>query len=293
MATRETISGFASPFMPVRVVLVLFLLVLQGGLTGHAGAAGDLLVAPTRLVLEGRDRTAEVSLVNKGTEATIYRISIIEKEMTEDGRFVNLAPDQAAEGSAKTMIRFAPRKIRLVPNQPQTVRVVLRKSRNLAAGEYRSHLLFRAVPQNAGANSVESNGPARGIAINLTPIYGVTIPVIVRHGKTEAHAAIDRVALEAASDKRGPGLRVSIGRNGTRSLFGDLRVSVVEGNKPGDTVGAVSGVAVYVPNRSRSVRLPITPALATRLAGRAVHVEYVEQTARGESVLASKRLVVR
>jgi P pilus assembly chaperone PapD len=290
MALRNTINEIASRFVPMRAILVLFLLVLQAG---HAGAAGDLLVAPTRLVLEGRDRTAEVSLVNKGTEAAVYRISVIEKEMTEDGRFVNLAPDQKTEGSAKAMIRFAPRKIRLVPNQPQTVRVVLRKSRNLAAGEYRSHLLFRAVPQNAGANSVESTGPARGIAINLTPIYGVTIPVIVRHGKTEAQAAINGVALEPLSDKQGPGLLVIIGRTGSRSLFGDLRVSVVEGDKRSDTVGTISGLAVYVPNRSRSVRLPIAPNLATRLAGRTVHVEYVEQTARGESVLASERLIVR
>jgi hypothetical protein len=49
------------------------------------GGAGDLLVAPTRVVLEGRTRTAEITLVNIGREPATYRISLYHLRMLESG----------------------------------------------------------------------------------------------------------------------------------------------------------------------------------------------------------------
>ena len=45
---------------------------------------GDLLVAPTRIVLDGR-KGAEIILNNIGDEPATYRVSVEFRRMTEDG----------------------------------------------------------------------------------------------------------------------------------------------------------------------------------------------------------------
>ena len=144
-----------------------------------AQAAGDLLVAPTRVVLDG-DRGTEVILNNIGSETATYRISLELRRMTADGRLEEVSEEQSnqIEQAAKAMIRYAPRRVTLPPNQPQAIRLGVRAPEGLADGEYRVHLLFRAIPE---ARSVtDQTVPDGGFTIALTPIYGVTIPIIVR-----------------------------------------------------------------------------------------------------------------
>ena len=50
-------------------------------------AAANLLVTPTRIVFEERTRTAQVTLMNNGTEQGDFRISFINQNMTDNGRF--------------------------------------------------------------------------------------------------------------------------------------------------------------------------------------------------------------
>ena len=106
---------------------------------------GDLLVAPTRVVLNGR-RGTEVILNNIGDEIATYRISAELRRMSPDGKLddVDCANDQ--EKAAQEMILYAPRKVTLPPNQPQAIRLSARAPEGLPDGEYRVHLLFRAVP---------------------------------------------------------------------------------------------------------------------------------------------------
>ena len=56
-----------------------------------SGGAGDLLVAPTRVVLEGTKRGAELTLLNVGAKPATYRISFLEMEMTPEGELKELA----------------------------------------------------------------------------------------------------------------------------------------------------------------------------------------------------------
>ena len=55
----------------------------------HAGV-GDLLVAPTRIVLDGR-RGTEVILNNIGDDVATYRISVELRRMTPEGRLVDVS----------------------------------------------------------------------------------------------------------------------------------------------------------------------------------------------------------
>ena len=113
--------------------------------TPASAGIGDLLVAPTRVVLDGR-KGAEVILNNIGDEPATYRISVEFRRMTPDGGLVDVAEPTAEDKLAEDMIVYAPRRVTLAPHQPQSIRVSARAPQGLPDGEYRVHLLFRAIP---------------------------------------------------------------------------------------------------------------------------------------------------
>ena len=106
---------------------------------------GDLLVAPQRIVLDGH-KGAEVVLNNIGDEPATYRISVEFRRMTPEGTLVDVSDPNAEEKAAADMIVYAPRRVTLPPHQPQAIRIAARPPAGLPDGEYRVHLLFRAVP---------------------------------------------------------------------------------------------------------------------------------------------------
>jgi hypothetical protein len=250
-----------------------------------AGGAGDLLVAPTRIVLEGRQRTAEVTLVNTGAAAATYRIAFVELRMTDTGGTVEIEPAEARAGEqfAEPLIRYSPRQVTLEPRVAQTVRMQLRLPADLPPGEYRSHLRFRAVPIPAAvAGTVEAAAP---FSVELTAIYGVSIPIIVRHGETAATATLAGLALDppagAAAASR---LRFRILRSGNRSVYGNLTATLFRAGGEPIVVGIANGVAVYTPNalRDGGLDLVLPPGVAS-IHGR-LHLAYTDPEKGNEPI---------
>lgn len=254
--------------------------------TTAAQAAGDLLVAPTRVVLDG-NRGTEVILNNIGAETATYRISLELRRMTADGRLEEVSEEQAnaLEQAAKAMIRYAPRRVTLPPNQPQAIRLGVRAPEGLADGEYRVHLLFRAIPE---ARSVtDQTVPEGGFTIALTPIYGVTIPIIVRYGNLQATAAIANGRME--QDAEGQSFAFDLSRSGNRSTYGEIRIT-----KPGvsEPVMVARGIAVYPEVTKRTVSLPVPPEIAAQLKG-PITVAYYESANDGGALIAKSDMVIR
>lgn len=270
-----------------RTILAAMALILSSeSLRAQGAGAGDLLVAPTRVELDGF-RGTEVVLNNIGSEVATYRISLELRRMTPDGQLAEVDPTQAnaKEAAALAMIAYAPRRVTLAPNQPQSIRVGVRPPADLPDGEYRVHMLFRAIPEPkpaTGATTVPG-----GIAIELRPIYGVTIPVIVRNGALSAQAGISNVRLIEEAGRQG--LALDLSRSGDRSLYGDIRVL-----KAGrDPVTLVRGVAIYPEIDRRSVAFPFPPEVTGSFAGPAT-VQFVERTNEGTGrVLAETEVVLR
>src|SRR5687768_15960066 len=89
--------------------------------TSAQAGVGDLLVAPTRVVLNG-SRGTEVILNNIGDDVATYRISAELRRMTPEGKLTDVEAPSDKENAAREMILFAPRKVTLPPNQPQAIR---------------------------------------------------------------------------------------------------------------------------------------------------------------------------
>jgi len=253
-------------------------------IAGEAQAGpGDLLVAPTRVVLDGR-RGTEVILNNIGDDVATYRVSAELRRMDPSGKLVDVAVPNAAELTAQSMVLFAPRRVTLPPNQPQSIRLSERAPEGLADGEYRIHLLFRAIP---APQPVVAPQKVEGIAFKLTPIYGVTIPVIVRLGNLEAKAALSNV--HKVVDGGQAGIALDINRSGDRSTYGELRVMKAGVAEP---IALVKGVAVYTEISQRTVTIPLEAAHAAQATGQ-VTVQYVEPTDTGPVIIAETTAVLR
>ena len=242
-------------------------------------AAGDLLIAPTRVVLDGR-RGTEVVLNNIGDEEATYRITLELRRMNAQGRLEDVDLEKATdqEKSALDAIRYAPRRVTLPPNQPQSIRIGLQPNDALPDGEYRAHMLFRAIPKAAPVAPAAS--PAEGLKIQIIPIYGISIPIIVRKGNVTATAALANVRI--GKDNEGPTLEFDMNRSGNRSLFGEVHVT-----KPGvsEPLHVSKGIAIYPEISQRVVSIPLSAELAAKVRGEIV-ISYYEAPEAGGGLIS-------
>jgi hypothetical protein len=262
---------------------------LLGALLASGPAAADLMLHPTRIVFEKNQRAAQIELINNGSEPATYRISLVNRRMTENGDFV--AADTALPGElfAEPMLRFAPRQVTLEPGTAQTVRVMLRLPADLAEGEYRSHLQFDKLPEVGGESSIETlAAPAGGIAVRLKALIGAAMPVIVRHGEGSASVSMTNLALE----KNGAQLALRFERSGTHSVYGDLSVDFTPDGGVETNLARVGGVAVYSPNPVRNAHLPLTLPRGMALTHGVLQVSYRERPESGGRVLAQATLLL-
>ena len=245
-----------------------------------AHAQGDLLVAPTRVILDGA-RGTEVILSNIGADEATYRIGLELRRMTDNGRLepVEKVDANDIEEAALGMIRYAPRRISLPPGQPQSVRLSARPGADLPDGEYRVHMSFKAIPRPTEVT--EEDTQAEGVTLRLVPIYGITIPIIVRHGDVEAQVALTQPSI--VQGEKGPELAMTIERAGESSTYGAL--SIVKPGLP-EPIVLAGGIAVYPEIGSREVRINLTEEQAALLRGPA-RIEYRELEEKGGALIAA------
>ena len=283
-------------FLRARLLIVSALVLLLSALCNinDAFAAGQLMVTPTRIVFEGNERTKQVNVINNGSEAGRFRISFVRRKMTEDGKFE--AVDENEPGMySDNYIRFSPRQVTLQPGQSQTVRLMLRKKRDMEDGEYRSHLLFQSLPDAAASDINELAGNrSEGLSVQLIPVIGITIPVIVRQGKLDSTVSLSDFKIKQGNTVRASSvLSFKINRKGNRSSYGDFRVYFTPKGGAPVSVGQINGLAVYTPLDSRSVEIKLQTPSGFSLSNGELHTIYLEPGKDEKSgLIAESRLTI-
>ena len=147
-----------------------FVFVLLSTATGFSQSrvVGEgLLIAPTKLEMGGRKRSETITVKNQAAERTTYRLKMV-------------APLDSDKGEdASDWVRFSPRRISLDPGESQIVRVLVRKPAGLTPGDYTARLLVQAIP-SAAPKDPQREGE-KGLAVQVTIVYGVTIPILIDH----------------------------------------------------------------------------------------------------------------
>ena len=242
----------------------------------NAYAAAQLMVTPTRVVFEGNERTKQVNLINNGADTGRFKISFVRKNMTAEGGLKAIEENEPGLYSDE-MVRFSPRLVTLAPGQSQTVRLMLRKKSGTADGEYRSHMMFQSLPDatTTDVSHLTSENPDK-LSIQLIPVVGITIPVIVRQGELNADVSLSGFEIKQANTVKAESvLSLQINRQGNKSTYGDFRVYFTPKGGVPMVIGRLNGVAVYTSINSRTldIQLQIPPGFS--LSNGEIHVTYL------------------
>ncbi|MEZ5082317.1 MAG: Fn3-like domain-containing protein [Bacteroidales bacterium] len=234
-----------------RISSVCILIVCTYILPFDAISQGNLLVTPRRVVFEGKKKSIDLNLANTGQDTATYAISMVQIRMNEDGSFgETITEPDPGQNFADKNIRYFPRSVTLPPNEAQVVKVQLSKANELEPGEYRSHFYFRSIPKVVALGEEEAEVDTTSISVRLVPVFGITIPAIIRIGQSNTKVTISDLTLEIKEDST-PTLSLNFNREGNFSVYGDLTVDYVASNGTVTRVGMANGIAVYTPNLVR------------------------------------------
>jgi hypothetical protein len=207
-----------------------------------------------RIIFEGNKQKEEINVVNIGNDTTTYSVSFVQYNMNEEGTF-EVIDTAVGQMHSDKYLRVFPRKVTLAPREAQVIRISLRRAPDMADGEYRSHLYFRAEKETAPLSLAVAKDP-KLMSVRITPVFGVSIPVLIRIGEVKAASQLSGLKIEMQQDTIS-NLKFTINRTGNISVYGDIAATYypIKG-KPVEILH-VKGVAVYtsISKRNFSLRL--------------------------------------
>lgn len=236
-------------------------------------------IEPTRVVINANEKSSSIKLNNTSDKTVAYRMSLVEMGLDDSGAFRRLLDSELPVGhkSAKPVIRFSPRQVRLKPGEKQVVRVIARRKPGLAEGEYRSHLMIQALPilsEDTLAQLGRSGEDAALVSASAGTSVGFTIPVIVRHGKTAASVDLRDFQILARPDNSLVATRLTLGLNGNRSALGPISLSVAKGNQ-WQEIGLIKGYALFSPYPQESLHIRLhDDVTASDVVGKKVRIMF-------------------
>jgi hypothetical protein len=136
-------------------------------------------------------------------------------------------------------------------------------------------MYFRAIPNEQPLGlGVKDTVPDTSISVRLIPIFGISLPVIIRIGENTTQTTLSDLSLEMGQDTI-PILNMVFHRTGNMSVYGDLVVDLVPGQgRKTVRVGVIRGIAVYTPNALRRFRMPLANMPGINLHSGKLHVVY-------------------
>jgi hypothetical protein len=254
-------------------------------------AQGDLLITPKRVVFEGNKVRETLNLSNMGMDTATYSISFIQYDMNEDGSFVSVEKGGTGQMFADPYLRVFPRRVTLAPGEPQVIMVQYRRNADMPAGEYRSHLYFRA-EKNIGPLSLKSSGDTTKLTVQLIPVYGLSIPIIIRSGTVNVSSELSDLRLEMQQGSV-PYLMFTINRTGNISVYGNIIIEFVPVQGKPFEIGEIKGVGVYTNIEKRKIALKLNNTSGKPLTNGKLKVQYISNEETKQVTYAEAELVLK
>lgn len=235
-------------FSRVLPVLLVFLSIVLGA--GHAHA---LKIIPPRVVVDSETNIEHVFIKNDSEKRQAFRFGWRHLAMKKDGEIVNVdkvgrevVPDYKA---ADDILRYSPRRTVLEPGEVQRVTLLIRRSPDMAAGEYRSHFLVEREPDAASdaLESMEQDGQES--QVNVKVLVSRAFPVYVRHGEVAADLKVVGATMSknTAGGQATHNVKFQLQKEGNGGVIG--MANVMCGEQKASQVGKV--FAVYAEADSR------------------------------------------
>jgi hypothetical protein len=254
-------------------------------------AQGDLMITPKRALFDANRRQQEINLVNTGKDTSTYLISIVNMSMTDSGRTDFITQSDSTQNFADQYLRIYPRKVTLWPGKSQVIKLQMTRYHQLAPGEYRSHVYFRAVTdENPLGEASKHIRDTTSIFVYIKPLIGFTIPVIIRIGVGELKVDLS----DAAVVKSGSGhlLNVTLNRQGNISAYGALAVKYISPDGSEKQVGFAKGISIYTTNERMHFQLKLKEEKGIDYNRGSLHLVFKNIDAGKSNILAESELAL-
>ena len=252
--------------------LSILMVILLGSVL-QSIAQGDLLITQKRVVFEGNKQKEALDLVNIGKDTAVFAISFVQYRQTEDGAYVEVDKPDSGQMFADPYLRIFPRKVILAPAEPQVVKLQCRRKPDMAPGEYRSHLYFRA-EKNIKPLGAENSPKDTALSVQLIPIFGITIPIIIHSGDVHVNATLSNLKIETKADSIQL-VKLTINRTGNISIYGDFTIEYVPERGKTVEIGLVKGVGVYTTTNKRNISIRPNKTAGIPLTSGKLRVKYL------------------
>lgn len=256
-------------------------LTMIGSIASSPVSANGFLLAPTRVFFESSARSQEVTIMNQSDRTQTYRLRLEDRRLKENGEY-EVITDPGDPYAASQMLRLSVRQIVVPARTSATVRVLLRKPSGQAAGEVRSHLIVTELPVVNPPVAASEASPE--ISVSITTVYGISIPIMVKTGETNARitgVTPRRIAIPERPDLENIDIQVQVA--GNRSLFVDFRL-ISTRQRRGEPIALAKSFAVYAPLQSRSLTMSLSPEQTAKLRAGNVVLQYQEVNRDGAPV---------
>ena len=249
-------KNLAYLFQPYLVFFFLTVAILSIFSPSKTLAQGNLVITPRRIVFEGQKNIQEFTLANTGNDTARYLISIIELRMMKNGQFEKITQPDSGQNFASSHIRFYPQSVTLFPNKSKSVKVQIYKPNLLLPGEYRSHIYIRAEANEGELGQIKVKKDSSHFSVHIVPVFGLSIPVIIRKGESTTKVLISDINIEMINDSI-PVLNMIFYRSGNMSVYGNLSINFISAKGTITEVAAINGIAVYTPTSSRQLKVKL------------------------------------
>lgn len=237
-------------------LLLLATFAMAATITIGRSASANILITPTRVVFEGRDRYADVTLVNNGKKSMKYEMEWVYHLMQPETGYYAVVEDLGDGFDLSKNIVFSPRRVELAPGAKQKVRLALRRPAEVPDGDYHVHLKFRALPTELSTDGLEAEAPAAAqVRINVS----YTIPVILRAGEPDVKASIGRIELVRNPSTGLLNAHVPVKRpeNSPYAVLGYFWVYHVDASNNEELIGELSNAHIFSEIDERTFDVPL------------------------------------
>ncbi len=260
----------------------LALSVLGGAFFANEASASNkmLMLHPLRIVFTERERAITANIINQSNDTIKYSVSLVTMRKGSDGRLFEPEKETAEELLVKNMIRFSPRRATIGPKQRQVIKMMVRKPKDLIAGEYRTFIRLTPHP-SASVISSPTNEKLNEQFTEIELLVSSTMPIVIQHdipvGKIEPVSI--KVKEEVVSRNEIP-VELILSRQGKGSSFGNIFIEYFPLSNPEKSieVGRVQGLAVYFPETEKKITVTLKGINLQELKSGKIRVNYYSET---------------